>query len=78
MTVSAASEIADEQVEKMQELENEIESVQSQIADAKEKTKTAMRELETLRVERTKAESEVEELKVEGEEDHRILGLYDW
>lgn len=78
LSVAAASAKADEQVEKMQEMENEVESMQAQIREMKEKNKAAMKELEQLKMERAQAEQELDSLKVEGDEDHRILGLYDW
>ncbi|KZS98224.1 hypothetical protein SISNIDRAFT_480992 [Sistotremastrum niveocremeum HHB9708] len=78
LSVAAASTKADEQVERMQEMENEVQSMQTKIGEMKEKNKTAMKQLEQLKMERAQAEQELDSLKVEGDEDHRILGLYDW
>lgn len=78
LSVPKASSIADEQVQKMMALEEESIQIETEQAQIREETKTAARQLEKMRIERGKLESEYKALKVEPEEDARISELYEW
>jgi hypothetical protein len=78
LTVSKATAIADEQVQKMMAQEEEIQGVEKEICQKRDENKAAARQLEKMRIERGKLESEYKALKVEPEEDVRISELYEW
>jgi hypothetical protein len=78
LTASKATTIADEQVQKMMMLEEEMQEIEKEITQKREENKAAARELEKMRIERGKLESEYKALKVEPQEDARISELYEW
>jgi hypothetical protein len=79
LTVAKASSIADEQIMKMQAIEDEMQEIDTKITETREKAKTASRELEKMKVERGELERKYDEVKSSEEgEDARVLELYEW
>jgi chromosome segregation ATPase len=78
LTVSKATAIADEQVQKMMALEEEMQQIEREIAEKREENKAVARDVEKLRIERGKLESQYKALNVEPEEDARISELFEW
>jgi len=78
LTVSKATAIADEQVQKMMALEEEMQEIEKDITQKREETKAAAREVEKMRIERGKLESQYKALNVEPAEDARISELFEW
>ncbi|KAI0364732.1 hypothetical protein BV20DRAFT_974137 [Pilatotrama ljubarskyi] len=77
LTIPAANAQLDAQVAEMQELDDELQQVNAQVEDVKERVKTGAREVERLRVERADLEKTVKAGQDEIQ-DGRVVGLYDW
>ncbi|CCL98606.1 uncharacterized protein FIBRA_00608 [Fibroporia radiculosa] len=77
LTIPAANAQLDMQVAEMQRFDDELQSLNESVDQAKDKVKEGAREVERLRAER----AEVEKLARAGKdevEDGRVVGLYDW
>ena len=61
----------------MQALDDELQQVNAQVDDVKEKVNAGAREVERLRVERADLEKTVNAGQKEVQ-DGRVVGLYDW
>lgn len=61
----------------MQALDDELQQVNAQVDDVKEKVKAGARDVERLRVERADLEKTVNAGQKEVQ-DGRVVGLYDW
>ncbi|KAI0640798.1 hypothetical protein C8Q79DRAFT_995022 [Trametes meyenii] len=77
LTIPAANAQLDAQVEEMQELDDELQSVNGRVDEVKDRVKAGAREVERLRVERADLEKTVKAGKEEIQ-DGRVVGLYDW
>ncbi|KAH9846268.1 hypothetical protein C2E23DRAFT_891034 [Lenzites betulinus] len=77
LTIPAANAQLDAQVAEMQELDDELQSVNAQVDDVKDRVKARAREVERLRVERADLEKTVKAGQDEVQ-DGRVVGLYDW
>lgn len=79
LTVSAAQAMLEEQEEQMTMLADAQSTNQRKAAAATQKLSEATRELERLRMERAKKEEEVRQMKVDKEEDEKVVvKLIDW
>lgn len=61
----------------MQNLNDEVQSINKEIHQIKDRVKTGALEVETLRVERAEVEKAVKAARVD-EDDGRLIPLYDW
>ena len=61
----------------MQDLNDEVQSINKEVHEIKERAKTGALELESLRVERAEVEKAVKAARVD-EDDGRLIPLYDW
>ena len=79
LTVSAAQAMLEEQEEQMTMLADAQSTNQRRAAAATHKLSEVTRELERLRMERAKKEEEVRQMKVDKEEDEKVVvKLIDW
>jgi hypothetical protein len=77
LTVSSATAQLESQVIEMQGLDEELQSLNSQVANVKDDMKARTKELERLRAKRAELEK-VRTSKEDESEDPRFAGLYDW
>lgn len=77
LTIPAANAQLDAQVAEMQELDDELQALNGQVDDVKERVKAGARDVERLRVERADAEKTAKAAQEEVQ-DGRVIGLYDW
>ncbi|ESK94654.1 hypothetical protein Moror_14290 [Moniliophthora roreri MCA 2997] len=77
LTIQTADQKLADQVTEMQELADQIESVQNQVQTVKHRLKGGALEVESLRVQRAEAEKNVKMARVD-EDDGRLVPLYDW
>ncbi|KAF8438053.1 hypothetical protein L210DRAFT_853664 [Boletus edulis BED1] len=80
LTIATATSTLDDQVEQMQKMEDELQRLNSRMAERKERLKREMTEMERMR---SIEKERLAELKLMGkeageEEDPRVGGLYDW
>ncbi|KAG5353132.1 hypothetical protein C0989_010154 [Termitomyces sp. Mn162] len=77
LTIALADQKLVDQVEEMQTLNDELESVNAQVQAVKEQVKRGLLDLEELRVERAEVEKAVKMVRVD-EDDARLVPLYSW
>lgn len=77
MTIPAANAQLDDQIVEMQQLDDELQQVNTQVDTVKERVKVGAVEVERLRVERAELEKQVNAGQKEVQ-DGRVVGLYDW
>ncbi|KAH0578311.1 hypothetical protein J132_10968 [Termitomyces sp. J132] len=77
LTIALADQKLVDQVEEMQTLNDELESVNAQVQAIKEQVKRGLLDLEELRVERAEVEKAVKMVRVD-EDDARLVPLYSW
>ncbi|RDB30645.1 hypothetical protein Hypma_005762 [Hypsizygus marmoreus] len=77
LTIPLADQKLVDQVTEMQDLSDELQSINQQSHTTKEKVKRGTLEVENLRVERAEAEKAVKQSQVD-EDDARLVPLYDW
>lgn len=77
LTIPAANAQLDAQVAEMQELDDELQQLNGQVDDVKERVKAGARDVERLRVERADVEKTAKAAQDEVQ-DGRVIGLYDW
>lgn len=77
LTIPAANAQLDSQILEMQQLDDELQNVNTQVDTVKERVKAGAVEVERLRVERAELERQVNAGQKEVQ-DGRVVGLYDW
>jgi len=77
LTVTSANAQLDAQVEDMQKLDDELQGINANIDEVKDKVKEGARDVERLRIERADAEKLVRAGEADVQ-DGRVRGLYDW
>ncbi|KAI0717996.1 hypothetical protein C8T65DRAFT_706951 [Cerioporus squamosus] len=77
LTIPAANAQLDSQIVEMQQLDDELQQVNTQVDTVKERVKAGAVEVERLRVERAELEKQVNAGQKEVQ-DGRVVGLYDW
>ena len=77
LTIPLADQKLADQVMEMQNLDDEVQSINKQVQGMKELLKTGALEVESLRIERAEAEKTVKAARID-EDDGRLIPLYDW
>ncbi|TFK85498.1 hypothetical protein K466DRAFT_525752 [Polyporus arcularius HHB13444] len=77
LTIPAANAQLDDQIVEMQQLDDELQQVNTQVDTVKERVKVGAVEVERLRMERAELEKQVNAGQKEVQ-DGRVVGLYDW
>ena len=79
LTVPAATATLESQITTMQELDDELQTLNARVSSAKEDMRSAKAEVEKLRAERAEAEKAATAGAGRvGEDDSRLIPLYDW
>ena len=77
LTIPLADQKLIDQVTEMQNLSDEVQTINKQLQGVKERVKTGAMEVETMRVERAEADKAVKLSRMD-EDDGRLIPLYDW